>query len=71
MNEGMNDPDERVVHTTCASHCGGTCVLRVHIKDGVITRIESDGSDEPQMRACARGRAYIKGYMIQIDFCFQ
>ena len=58
MNEGMNDPDERVVHTTCASHCGGTCVLRVHIKGGVITRIESDGSDEPQMRACARGRAY-------------
>ncbi len=50
--------EEKVVTTTCASHCGGTCVLRVHVKDGVITRIESDSGPEPQLRACLRGRAY-------------
>jgi anaerobic dimethyl sulfoxide reductase subunit A len=50
--------EEKVVTTTCASHCGGTCVLRVHVKDGVIARIETDSGPEPQLRACLRGRAY-------------
>ncbi|MBI4288500.1 MAG: molybdopterin-dependent oxidoreductase [Chloroflexi bacterium] len=49
---------EKVVTTTCSSHCGGTCVLQVHVKDGVITRIESDSGAEPQFRACLKGRAY-------------
>ena len=50
--------NETVIPTTCASHCGGTCILRVHVKDGVITRIETDNGEEPQLRACLRGRAY-------------
>jgi anaerobic dimethyl sulfoxide reductase subunit A len=54
----MDGPEKRLVRTTCASHCGGTCVLQVHVKEGVIQRIESDDSEEPQLRACARGRAY-------------
>ncbi len=33
-------------------------MVRVHVRDGVITRIETDDSEEPQLRACARGRAY-------------
>jgi anaerobic dimethyl sulfoxide reductase subunit A len=33
-------------------------VLKLHVEDGVITRIESDTGEEPQLRACARGRAY-------------
>jgi len=49
---------EKVIITTCASHCGGTCVLKVHVKDGVITRIETDDGEEPQLRACLKGRAY-------------
>ena len=47
-----------VVKTTCASHCGGSCILKLHIKDGVINRIETDDGEEPQLRACLRGRAY-------------
>ncbi len=50
--------EERVVFTTCNSHCGGTCLLKVHVMEGVITRIETDDGEEPQFRACARGRAY-------------
>ena len=49
---------EGIVRTTCASHCGGSCLLKLHVTDGVITRIETDDGDEPQLRACARGRAY-------------
>ena len=48
---------EVVIPTVCASHCGGTCLLRVHVKDGVITRVDTDDGVEPQLRACQRGRA--------------
>jgi len=47
-----------VVTTICNSHCGGTCVLKVHVKGGAITRIETDDGEEPQLRACLKGRAY-------------
>src|SRR3972149_4515327 len=50
--------NEKVVPTVCASHCGGACLLKVHVKDGVITRIETDDGEEPQLRGCLRGRAY-------------
>lgn len=55
-----NSPDtrEEIINTTCASHCGGSCVLKVHVRNGVITRIDTDDGDEPQLRACLRGRAY-------------
>jgi anaerobic dimethyl sulfoxide reductase subunit A len=49
---------EVVIPTLCASHCGGSCLLKVHVKDGVITRIETDDGEEPQLRGCFRGRAY-------------
>lgn len=53
----MDQSKEEVIPTTCASHCGGTCVLKVHVKGGVITRIETDDGEEPQLRACLKGRA--------------
>jgi len=49
---------EKVVPTFCASHCGGSCLLKVHVRDGIITKIETDDGDEPQLRGCFRGRAY-------------
>ncbi len=33
-------------------------MLKAHVKDGRIIRIETDNGDEPQIRACLRGRAY-------------
>lgn len=50
--------ESKTVITTCPHDCGGRCLLKAHVKDGVITRIETDDEDEPQLRACARGRAY-------------
>src|SRR5512136_2470766 len=49
---------EQVIMTGCMSHCGGECLLKVHTRDGVITRIETDNGEEPQLRACLRCRAY-------------
>jgi anaerobic dimethyl sulfoxide reductase subunit A len=50
--------EEMVIPTLCASHCGGSCLLKVHVRDGVINRIETDDGEEPQLRGCFRGRAY-------------
>ncbi|MCX8045116.1 MAG: molybdopterin-dependent oxidoreductase [Desulfobacterota bacterium] len=49
---------ERTVITSCPHDCGGRCVLKVHVTNGMITRITTDEGKEPQLRACARGRAY-------------
>ena len=49
---------EQAIMTTCSSHCGGACGLKVYVKDGMITRIETDDGEEPQVRACLKGRAY-------------
>ena len=47
-----------VVPTGCCHDCGGRCVLKAHVKDGKIIRLESDNGEAPQLRACLRGRAY-------------
>jgi anaerobic dimethyl sulfoxide reductase subunit A len=54
----LNSGEEKIITTMCNSHCGGCCMLRVHVRDGVITRIETDEGEEPQLRACLKGRAY-------------
>lgn len=54
----MPENIETIISTACNSHCGGACILRVHVNEGTITRIESDASEEPQYRACLRCRSY-------------
>ena len=57
MEKKDSATSEMVIPTTCSSHCGGTCLLKVHTRDGVVTRIETDDGEEPQYRACLKGRA--------------
>jgi len=53
------NPGRRTTVPTGACHdCGGRCVLKLHVEDGVVRRVETDDGEEPQLRACARGRAY-------------
>ena len=55
----MSPGQTKVISTTCLHDCGGRCRLKVHIKDGVVTRIENWGDEEePWYRGCLRGRAY-------------
>ncbi|MFM8321890.1 MAG: molybdopterin-dependent oxidoreductase, partial [Chloroflexota bacterium] len=58
-------PGEHVVRVGCPAHnCGGRCLLLAHIQDGVITRLDTDDRPDvlsaPQLRACPRGRAYLR-----------
>ena len=57
-NNQQTENNETIIHTVCNSHCGGACLLRVHVKDGAVIRIETDDGEEPQFRACLRCRAY-------------
>jgi len=55
---GQTDKDVKIVNTGCCHDCGGRCVLKAHVKNGQVIRIESDTGEDPQIRACMRGRAY-------------
>ena len=54
----VSDDNVTIVPTGCCHDCGGRCVLRAHVKEGRIIRIETDNGEDPQIRACLRGRAY-------------
>ncbi|MBW7932604.1 MAG: molybdopterin-dependent oxidoreductase [Gemmatimonadaceae bacterium] len=56
---------ERLVRVGCPAHnCGGRCLLIAHVRDGRITRLDTDDRPDtlaaPQLRACVRGRAYLQ-----------
>lgn len=57
---------ERIVRVGCPAHnCGGRCLLVAHIRDGIITRLDADDRPDddpssPLLRACPRGRAYLR-----------
>jgi anaerobic dimethyl sulfoxide reductase subunit A len=53
------------VRVGCPAHnCGGRCLLIAHIQEGRITRLETDDRPDDlsalQLRACVRGRAYLR-----------
>ena len=58
--------ETKIIRTGCPGHnCGGRCLLKVYVRDGIITRIETDDRpgdslSDPQLRACIRGRSYRK-----------
>ena len=58
ISEPSPHSDVQIVNTGCCHDCGGRCVLKAHVKDGRVIRLESDTGEDPQIRACMRGRAY-------------
>ena len=59
-----HSPDQ-IVRVGCPAHdCGGRCVLVAHIQNGVITQLDvddrPDSPEMPQLRACVRGRSYLR-----------
>ncbi|HEX6034126.1 MAG TPA: molybdopterin-dependent oxidoreductase, partial [Anaerolineales bacterium] len=56
---------EKRIRVGCPAHnCGGRCLLIAHVRDGCIVRLETDDRPDslpaPQLRACVRGRAYLR-----------
>ena len=55
----------KTIKVGCPAHnCGGRCLLIAHIENGRITRLDADDRPDslaaPQLRACPRGRAYLR-----------
>ncbi|MCI0520088.1 MAG: molybdopterin-dependent oxidoreductase [Chloroflexi bacterium] len=60
-----SSPSLQKIRVGCPAHnCGGRCVLIAHVVAGRIVRLEADDRPDtlaaPQLRACARGRAYLR-----------
>jgi anaerobic dimethyl sulfoxide reductase subunit A len=60
--QGPNIIDGQWVSAACWHNCGGRCVNKVLVRDGVIIRQKTDDTHEdtmnfPQQRACVRGRS--------------
>lgn len=56
---------ETIIPTASTIDCGGRCLVKAHVRDGVLTRISTRTNDEldpkaPVMKACVRGRGYRK-----------
>ena len=50
------------IPAACWHNCGGRCLVKAQVVDGVVTRVKSDDTHEdspdyPQQRACVRGRS--------------
>lgn len=50
------------IPAACWHNCGGRCLIKAHVVDGVVTRVKTDDTHEddpdyPQQRGCARGRS--------------
>lgn len=56
--------EPRVILSGGGNNCGGKCVIRPTVQEGCILKIESDlSSNDPQIRACVRGRGYRKTFL--------
>jgi anaerobic dimethyl sulfoxide reductase subunit A len=54
---------EKIISTCSINNCGGRCVIKAHVKDGMVVRVSTDTQDggdlsTPPLRACVRGRNY-------------
>jgi len=65
QNNPPLDSPEKLIRVGCPAHnCGGRCLLIAHVQHGRITRLDTDDRPDtlaaPQLRACVRGRAYLR-----------
>ncbi len=64
LNAPIANEEARIINTAGINNCGGKCVIRPEVQDGCMLNISSDiSSNNPQIRACVRGRGYRKTYL--------
>lgn len=61
--DAFAEAEEKTTWGHCAVNCPGRCALKIHTKDDEITWVDTYTSkdatfDDPQPRACLRGRTY-------------
>ena len=59
----LSSTDEVVTQTCSTFDCGGKCFIKAHVKEGLLTRINTHFDNEldpdmPIMKGCVRGRGY-------------
>ena len=66
LNTPIKDEEAHIVNTAGINNCGGKCVIRPEVQENCILNISSDcSSNQPQIRACVRGRGYRTTYLHQ------
>jgi anaerobic dimethyl sulfoxide reductase subunit A len=65
MKVPKTDDFEKRIRVGCPAHnCGGRCLLIAHVRNGRIVQLETDDRPDtiaaPQLRACVRGRSYLR-----------
>ena len=55
-------PTSQWIPAACWHNCGGRCLLKAEVVDGMVTRVKTDDThpdspDYPQQRGCVRGRS--------------
>ena len=65
MTVPKTDDFEKRIRVGCPAHnCGGRCLLIAHVRNGRIVQLETDDRPDtvaaPQLRACVRGRSYLR-----------
>ena len=59
INPKIKISEKQVIKTGGFNNCGGKCVIHAHIQEGCVLNITTDCTEnEPQIRACVRGRGY-------------
>lgn len=64
LNPAIPNEEPRIINTAGINNCGGKCIIRPEVQDGCMLNISSDiSSNNPQIRACVRGRGYRKTFL--------
>ncbi len=62
--ESLPTEEPHVIPTAGINNCGGICVIRPEVAENCMLNIQTDCSEnDPQLRACVRGRGYRKTYL--------
>jgi len=57
MTTSPPDSTENTITTTCSYDCGSRCLLKVHLRNGEITRISTKNQKGLHLKACPKGLA--------------